>query len=151
MALSPEELKALAEKNGQGGTATATTNNDEALKKAEEGRLAAEARAADAEFNASFTQFSSTYPFASEHKDDIRAKVNSGYSVEDAVISTLTKEKKLKTADEIAKENNRGEGMGGSANNGNMARQNDSTKEPTLEEAAKAFQDAEARGEIFFN
>lgn len=42
-------------------------------------------------FNTGFVDMLGMYPTAKEHKDDIKAKVLSGYSVEDATIAVLGK------------------------------------------------------------
>lgn len=64
----------------------------EARAKAEADRTAAERRATFAE---GFADVLSNHPAAKDHKDDIRAKVDAGYSVEDATFAVLGKAGKL--------------------------------------------------------
>lgn len=47
------------------------------------------------DFYSSFSDVSAQYPNAKDHKDDIKAKVLAGYSVEDAAVSVLAKAGKL--------------------------------------------------------
>lgn len=146
-----EDLKKIANaQNGGQQSATTDINNDnKALEESERKRIEAEARAADAEFDSSFKDFSSTYPHAKEYRDAIKEKVKAGYSVEDAVSAVLIKEKKFLTQEEITRQNNKGADLGGSSVNGDISHQDTTPK--TLAEAEAAFKDAEARGEIFFN
>ncbi len=57
-------------------------------------------------FNKSFTDILGTYSEANAHRDDIRAKVSSGYTVEDATLAVLAKAGKLgggvKTTPQVA-------------------------------------------------
>lgn len=133
--------------NGENDTSINNTNN-EALKKAEEDKQKALEERDTAVFENSFNQIASTYPKATEHKDAIQAKVKAGYSVDDATIAVLQKEGKLMTADEIKKKETAGEDLGGSNHTPDLGNRNTGDKEPTVEEAAQAFRDAEARGEI---
>lgn len=77
-------------------------------------RQEAEAKAQSAEkerdFYASFADTTSQYPQAKDFKDDIKAKVLSGYTVEDATVSVLAKNGKLTTS--VVRE---GTAAGGSA------------------------------------
>lgn len=52
----------------------------------------------DLEFKVSFSEVGSKYPAAKEFEADIKAKVASGYSIDDAIISTLASKGKLETA-----------------------------------------------------
>lgn len=136
--------------NGANDTHITTSNNDEALKQAEEEARKAKEERDIAVFENSFNQVSATYPLAKDFKDKIQEKVKAGYSVDDATIAVLQKEGKLMTQEQINKQNNAGDDLGGSAATGNL-NANKGDKEPTVEEAAQAFRDAESRGEIGFN
>ncbi len=46
-------------------------------------------------FNSGFADMLGTHPMAKDHKDDIKAKVLSGYTVEDATLAVLGKAGKL--------------------------------------------------------
>lgn len=122
-------------------------NNDEALKKETEKREKAERELAETVFTNGFEKLSTLYPHAADFKDEIKKKVDSGYTIDDAVIATLQKENKLVTAEQIEKAKNKGTDLGGSAQTDLSSRQS-GDKEPTVDEAAQAFKDAEARGEI---
>ena len=98
----------------------------------------------DLKFQNDFNQIAQTYPNAREYGDKIYEKVSKGYSVEDATIAVLGKENKLKTADEIKAEQNKGKDLGGTSAHTSF----ETKKAETLEELRTAFQEAEARGEI---
>lgn len=100
----------------------------------------------DLQWTNDFNTIATKYPFAREFGDKIREKVDKGYSVEDATIAVLGKESKLKTADEIREEENKGKGLGGSAATPNL--DNSANAPKTLAEHEEAFRQAEARGEI---
>lgn len=51
------------------------------------------------EFNSGFADMLGAHPLAKDHKDDIKAKVLAGYSVEDATFAVLGKVGKLGTQD----------------------------------------------------
>lgn len=116
------------------------------VEKTEQEKRDALAKVADLEFSAAFDKLASLYPHATEYRDQIKTKVATGYSVDDAVISVLTKEKKFVTADEIRLNENRGRDLGGSTPNLDL--DNAHKGEKTLAELEKDFRDAEARGEI---
>lgn len=63
-----------------------------AAEAAEAARIAAEK---ERDFYASFSDQTSKYASASEHKDEIKEKVLAGYSVEDATVAVLNKAGKL--------------------------------------------------------
>lgn len=63
-----------------------------AAEAADTARLAAEK---ERDFYASFSDQTSKYASASEHKDEIKEKVLAGYSVEDATVAVLNKAGKL--------------------------------------------------------
>lgn len=67
-------------------------------------------------FNSGFSDMVGTYPVAKDHKDDIKAKVLSGYSVEDAVFAVLGKAGKLATGTDSPKP----QVVGGSADTSHM-------------------------------
>lgn len=106
----------------------------------------AEKDLADEKFNGRFSQLSSLYPHAKDFKDVIREKVNNGYDIDDALISTLQKENKLTTAEQMAKEENKGAGAGGSAPTPDLNAAKPGEK--TLAELEQDFREAEAKGEI---
>lgn len=67
---------------------------DEANAKAQSEAEARVAVEKERDFYASFSDQTSKYPGASEHKDAIKEKVMAGYSVEDATVAVLAKEGK---------------------------------------------------------
>lgn len=62
-------------------------------REAEKAQLAQQVK--DANFKADFLEASSKYPQAKDFQKDIKAKVDSGYALEDAIISTLATKGKL--------------------------------------------------------
>lgn len=101
------------------------------------GRISAEK---ERDFYSSFADTSSQYPQAKDFKDDIKAKVLAGYSVEDATVSVLAKNGKLTTS--VVKDGTVGTSAGGSAsthlpNNGG----DKSVSEMTPEERKQAVHD----------
>lgn len=115
------------------------------------GREAAEARTLEVErerdFYSGFSDVVATNPQAKDHKDDILAKVKSGYTVEDATYAVLGKAGKLGMQPEIKPEETHI--AGGSATN--SLPQNGATKplhEMTREEKRAELVKAEARGDI---
>jgi hypothetical protein len=121
----------------------------EAREAANTARETAEAKAAEAtrerDFYAGFTDVLGTNPEAKDHKDDIKAKVMAGYSVEDATFAVLGKAGKLgqpKTVESAPV-------AGGSAVIN--APQGGGTKpihEMSREEKRSALMEAEQRGDI---
>lgn len=114
-------------------------------------REAAEAKTLETErerdFYSGFADVMATNPQAKEHKDDILAKVRSGYTVEDATFAVLGKAGKLGMQPEPKPEEMHI--AGGSATN--SLPQNGATKpiaEMTREEKRAELQKAEARGDI---
>src|SRR3990167_7410264 len=89
----------------------------------------------DSEFSSSFSE-NPHYQVAKDYKDEIKKKVSSGYSLEDAVVATLAKEGKLSA---IQKTDNP---AGGSATNppmtGDIKPLKDMTREEKREEVLKA-------------
>lgn len=142
-------LENLRNKNSDGTNKEPdiTSANNQEVEEANKKAREAEERAANAEFKSGFMEVTSTYPLASEYEDAIKEKVKAGYSVDDATVAVLQKEGKLKTKAEIDRESNRGRDLGGSAASPDLSNRG-SDKEPTVDEAAQAFKDAEARGEI---
>lgn len=111
-------------------------------------REAAEAKAAEYERNAAFSEgfadIVATNPAAKDFKDDIKAKVLSGYSVEDATYAVLGKAGKLNnTAPEPEPTP-----AGGSAVTTPPQGGARSAYEMTQEERRKALLEAQARGDI---
>ncbi len=94
-----------------------TTEERDAEKQARE---AAEAKTSEIErerdFYAGFADVIATNPQAKDHKDDILAKVKSGYTVEDATFAVLGKAGKLGAPTAVAVETTIA--AGGSATNG---------------------------------
>ncbi len=60
--------------------------------------LARQSAEKERDFYASFADSSSQYPQAKDFKEEIKSKVLSGYSVEDATVSVLAKNGKLTTS-----------------------------------------------------
>lgn len=73
-------------------TAKERDEKDALLKEAQEKNVSLEKENA---FNAGFSDMLGQYSAARDHKDDIKAKVMSGYSVEDATLAVLGKAGKL--------------------------------------------------------
>jgi len=120
---------------------------------AEERRLReeAEARAASIEkerdFYASFSDMSAKYSAASEHKEDIKAKVLAGYSVEDATVAVLNAQGKLVPPPPPPP----GPAAGGSAPNILAEAVNKTLSEMSREEKLALLQEAERRGDIYLS
>jgi hypothetical protein len=116
-------------------------------------RAEAEAKVQTAEkerdFYASFSDSISKYPSANEHKDAIKEKVMSGYTVEDATVSVLAKEGKLGSVQ--APPPPRQSPAGGSASNQIGSNGSKPLGEMTREEKRQAILDAESRGDISNN
>jgi len=143
------ELNKILEKdqnNGQGSSTDDVTSLNSKLEEETKKRETTEAELADERFNGQFNQLSGIYPHAKDFREVIREKVKNGYTVDDAVVSVLKKEDKLITAEQIAAENNKGDGLGGSAETGDLSGQNKGEK--TLADYEQEFKDAEARGDI---
>lgn len=113
-------------------------------------RAEAESRVQIAEkerdFFASFSDSISKYPNANEHKDAIKEKVMSGYTVEDATVSVLAKEGKLGTVQ--APPPPRQSPAGGSASNQIQSGGNRQIADMSREEKRQAILDAVDRGDI---
>ena len=121
----------------------------EAKAAAEAARQAAEEKAAIAErerdFYASFSDIVASNPSAKDFKDDIKSKVLSGYTPEDATFAVLGKAGKLNQTQEVSSP------AGGSATtNVTQNTGTKSIKEMTPEERAAAFQEATKNGDIFW-
>lgn len=104
------------------------------------------------DFYAGFSDVVSANPMAKDHKDDILAKVKSGYTVEDATFAVLGKAGKLgqqKTIESapISKENP----AGGSAPNQPMTGGAKPVDQMSREEKRAALIEAEARGDLGVN
>lgn len=114
------------------------------------GRESAEAKTLEVErerdFYSGFADVVSTNPQAKDHKDDILAKVKSGYTVEDATFAVLGKAGKLGTpvveSQPIA---------GGSATNSLSQAGTKALGEMTRDEKRAAIMEAEQRGDISLN
>lgn len=104
-------------------------------------------------FDNEFKDISSTYPLAKDHRADIEAKVKSGYTVEDATISVLTKNKKLLTSDEIKRKKAEGENLGGSAdiNESDLEHKEKSVAEMTQKERLAALREEEKKGNVILS
>lgn len=98
-------------------------------------------------FNAGFADTVATTPQAKEFKEDIKAKVLSGYTLEDATYAVLGKAGKLnQTASE-----NKESPAGGSAVTAVTQPGNKSIKEMTPEERRAALEEAEKKGDIVWS
>ena|SRR3990167_4963856 len=96
------------------------------------------------DFYASFSDVVSTNPAAKDHKEDILAKVKSGYTVEDATYAVLGKAGKLNQPQPVV-ENPAG---GAAAVNQSASGGEKPISEMTREEKRNALLEAEKRGEI---
>lgn len=101
------------------------------------------------DFHASFSDSISRYPNANEHKDAIKEKVMSGYTVEDATVSVLAKEGKLGAVQ--APPPPRQSPAGGSASNQIQSGGGKTIAEMTREEKRAAVLEAMNRGDISNN
>ena len=123
-----------------------TKEAEEAKTAAETARQAAEEGKATAErerdFFAGFADTVASNPQAKDFKDDIKAKVMSGYSLEDATYAVLGKAGKLNTRSEVESP------AGGSATTTVTQQANKSPKEMSAAERAEAIREAEKRGDI---
>lgn len=130
-------------KNLVGGKKEAEAKAEEALK----GKAESDAKLATLEketsFLNSFSDVTAKFPTASEFKDKIRDKVMSGYSVDDATVSTLVAEGKY-TAPQALRETV----AGGSAPNQIIGGGIKPVAEMNKEERWSALREAEKRGEI---
>ena len=95
-------------------------------------------------FNEGFADTVATTPQAKEFKEDIKAKVLSGYSLEDATYAVLGKAGKLNQA---SRENLESP-AGGSATTTVSQPSNKSIKEMTPDERAQAVKEAAEKGDI---
>ena len=77
---------------------TTAEERDAANAKTVEAEAKAQAAEKERDFYASFADTTSQYPQAKDFKDDIKAKVLAGYTVEDATVSVLAKNGKLTTS-----------------------------------------------------
>lgn len=149
--MATEELKKIIKEGEKkidaAGTGADINNSSESIKKLEDEGKVKDKQIADLKFSNEFQVLESKYPLAKEHQDVIRQKVDAGYSVEDAVVSVLTKENKLKTADQITAENNKGADLGGSSRTPNL-NSTTGTKEKSAEELGKELQEFERKGEF---
>lgn len=96
----------------------------------------------EVEFYSAFSDTTDKYPAAKEYKEDIKKKVMSGYSIEDAAVSILAKEGKLTSA------NSTDSPAGGSATNTPMTGEPKSLSEMTLDEKRAALEKAIEKGDI---
>ena len=97
---------------------------EESLKQHEAEKAELQKKAQDAEFKANFSDLREKYPQSREFEADIKAKVSTGYSLEDAIVSTLNSKGKL----QASKEEVRSSSFGGSADTAlREARANDPT------------------------
>lgn len=95
------------------------------------------------DFYAGFSDVVSKHPNASEFKDDILAKVKSGYTIEDATVSVLNAQGKLTmpTVERVSP-------AGGSAPTQIPSQGTKSVGEMTRDERRQALMEAESRGDI---
>lgn len=95
------------------------------------------------DFYASFSDVVSTHPVAKDHKEDILAKVKTGYTVEDAAVSVLNKAGKL-----VPQPVERQSPAGGSATTNVTGAQNKSIRDMTQAERKAQLLDLEQKGEM---
>lgn len=114
---------------------------------AEKARTDAEAKVATMEketkFLNSFSDSITKYPGATEYKDKIKEKFNSGYSLDDAVVSILVSEGKY-TPPTQPKES----AAGGSAPNQITGNPKKTVQEMNKDEKLAALREAEQRGDL---
>lgn len=122
---------------------TTSQERDAANAKAQEAEAKVAAAEKERDFYASLGDTMAKYPAAGEFKDQIKAKVLAGYSVDDATVSVLAKEGKL-TTPPVPRENP----AGGSAVVNAPAGGQKSIGEMTNAERRQALVEAEARGDI---
>lgn len=130
-----------------------STKVKETSQERDEARTAAEtAKAEKAEaikerdFYASFSDVVSAHPAAKDHKDEILAKVKTGYDVEDAAVAVLNKAGKLtpKPVEKVSP-------AGGSAATAITGAPDKTVKEMTQAERKAALTEAEQRGDLSSN
>ena len=121
------------------------TERDEAKKLAEEAEARAIAAEKKAEFLGSFTEVSAKYQGATEYREAIEAKVQAGYSVEDATVSVLNAEGKLTQPTQTAQPITAG---GGSAATIIPGTSEKSVQEMSQAERREALQDPERQAEL---
>lgn len=88
------------------------------------------------DFLKGFSKVASKYSGASDYQEKIWEKVNGGYSIDDATVSTLVAEGKFTPPTEPK---DTGSAAGGSASTGMTAKGEKSIKEMTLEEKREAL------------
>ena len=96
-------------------------------------------------FNSGFADVLANHSAAKDHKDDIKAKVLSGYSIEDATFAVLGKAGKLGTTPPVPKLENP---AGGSAVIQPITGGEKKLNELSRDEKRKELLEAEARGDI---
>lgn len=126
---------------------TTSEERDAERAKAQEAETARLAAEKERDFFKDFSAVSAKYPGASEYQDDIMKKVvETGYSLEDAAITTLAAQGKLNIAPPPPE---REMAAGGSASNQLQAKSGSkSIGEMTQEERKSALMEAEKRGDI---
>lgn len=148
------ELKKILNEDGtEKDTATPgagdiNNDNDKALKESQTQLKRKDEEIADLKFNNEFKDQVATFPLAKDHEDDIKAKVKAGYSTEDATVAVLQKEGKLKTADQISSEENKGTDLGGRTPPNNNLDKKDNGAEKTADELAEELKEFERKGEF---
>ena len=113
----------------------------EARKKLEEEKASLEK---DRDFYKNFSTLSSKYPAAAEYQETIRAKVNAGYTEEDATLAVLAKEGKLGTTPSAPIQT--ASPVGGSAPT--IAVSEKSIADMSLEEKRAALEAADMSGDL---
>lgn len=138
---SNKRIKDLSDK-----VKTTAEERDEQKRLAEERDSKISSLEKERDFLNSFTDVSSKYSGASEYKDKIKEKVLSGYSVEDATVSTLAAEGKfggsMKPITQVDSP------VGGSAINQPSTGGDRSISEMTSAEKRAKLVEAEQRGDI---
>jgi hypothetical protein len=124
----------------------ASKQRDDALEKAKANELEAANAGKERDFYKDFSKVSATYGNASEYEEDIKTKVLSGYSVEDATVSVLAKNGKLNMTPVRDNTN-----AGGSATNPPNKGGEKTVGEMSMSEKRQALIDAESRGEFTFS
>lgn len=151
--MANEELKKIIDEgtkeNENNASGTEVINNlKTSLEKSETEKKEIADQLADSQFQNGFNEILGTYPLAKDHESEIKEKVAKGYTVEDAAIAILGKQNKLKTADQITAEENKGTDLGGNTvRTPDLSKKSDSA-EKTAEELAEELKEFERKGEF---
>lgn len=104
-------------------------------------------------FGNELATIATTYPHATEFKDEIQKKVDAGYTVADATIVVLADKKKLVTAEQIKRGEKESSGFGGSMDTIETQEKKDPApgSAGSAEFYANRFKELEGKREIFIS